>query len=94
MRDLETTTSEPVKTVFRTFTNGGDVIALFPQIPHDILGRYVMSYQSIGQHGGADYKAMIRCTRPATTSEIRHLSSELARIGYTVQRVERYRPAH
>jgi hypothetical protein len=40
--------------VFRKWRDGFGVIALFPEIPTDLYGRYCESYEAIGQHGGAD----------------------------------------
>ena len=75
--------SDPIKTVFRTFHNG-DVIALFPEVPSDRWGHHCMSYQHVGQHGGAS-PDLFYCTRPSTRDEIVPLKSELERVGYTVE---------
>ena len=74
---------EPTVAVFRTFGNGGEVIALFPEIPGDVHGHYCESYQHTGQHGAA-YPGAIPGTRPATPEEIEPLKRELESIGYTL----------
>jgi len=71
------------KTIFRTF-HTGDVIALFPEVPSDGWGHNCMSYQHVGQHGGASPELSF-CTRPSTPDEIAPLKAELERIGYTVE---------
>ena len=43
-----------------------------------------MSYQHIGQHGGASPDLSF-CTRPSTLDEIAPLKAELERIGYAVE---------
>lgn len=68
--------------IFRTFRNTGDVIALFPTIPHDPSGLYMMSYQHVGQHGAASPLLTQQHTRPATEEEKAPLRRELVRIGY------------
>ena len=71
--------------VFRVFTgkDGGDVVALFPELPADNAGRYCESYQHIGQHGGADYEGLMRHgTRPATVDESAALEKELRAAPY------------
>jgi hypothetical protein len=78
------------KTVFRVFRSGGDVLALFPEIP-DSVGKPAecMSYQHIGQHGAADYQHCISMTRPALPVEYAELLAELGQIGYRVEVVQR-----
>jgi hypothetical protein len=80
--------TDQTRVVFRVWPdhNGGDVIALFPDVPYDnhTPGR-VESYQHIGQHGAADYNHVIAATRPATPDEYAPLLAELQQIGYNVQ---------
>ncbi len=64
--------------------NGG-IIALFPEIPSDIHGYYNMSYEHVGQHGGADFSSVIARTVPATAEESADLKRELESIGYNLQ---------
>lgn len=73
--------------IFRRYppSRGGDVIALFPDLPHDAAGRYCVSYQHLGQHGAADYSGVIAATRPADAEEYAPLLAELQRIGYRVR---------
>lgn len=82
--------NEPV--IFRMWH--GDVIALFPAIAADVHGINCLSYQHIGQHGGADYDTIVRDSRPATQREYRELKRELTRIGYRLRVVQRRTPAH
>jgi len=68
----------PVRVVFRLWNSGhgkGDVIALFPDIKE--RGYMCESYMHIGQHGAADYSAVIERTRPATPEEYAYLEREL-----------------
>jgi len=68
------------RVVFRRWKEG-DVIALFPDQPE---GRgLVNSYQHVGQHGAADYRGVVRDTKPAKPVEYRALLRELKSIGYT-----------
>jgi hypothetical protein len=82
--------TEPItRVVFRRWParEGGDVIALMPELPeHD---GYVTSYMHIGQHGAASYPGVIRDTRPATETEYAPLLRELTQIGYRVQVCQR-----
>lgn len=66
--------------IFRWWQN--DVIALFPEIPADIDGKYCLSYQRMGQHSGADYMGIMQKSRPAKESEYANLLHELTTIGY------------
>ena len=66
--------------IFRKFVEGGDVIAIFPEIPNDLMGYERMSYQHIGQHGGCG--DIVDITTPATPEEYASLLRELGRIGY------------
>ena len=72
----------PIRVVFRRWRDGGVVIALFPELPADIHGNSCGSYEHVGQHGGADYHAVIRHTDPTTSEEITALAAELHRRGY------------
>ena len=66
--------------IFRKFVEGGDVIAIFPEIPNDLMGYDRMSYQHIGQHGGCG--DIVDITTLATPEEYAPLLRELGRIGY------------
>lgn len=64
--------------------DGGDLIALFPEVPADTYGRAVMSYVHVGQHGAADYNHVIAETKPVLwwDQEVLDFLDELKRIGY------------
>lgn len=76
------------RVIFRVFKRGGDVIALFPDLEETGPGN-VMSYQHIGQHGGAHLAGVMRSTRAATREEYAPLHRELESIGYNLQVVKR-----
>jgi len=85
--------STPV--IFRTFISGGDVIALFPFEPSDRHGHHCMSYQHVGQHGGASLDLCSVSTRPSSPDEAAPLRAELERIGYKLKTLKRVpRNAH
>ena len=75
--------------VFRRWLDTGSIIALFPEIPSDICGYFCEAYEHFGQHGGADYHAVVQATRPATDEEAAPLTEELTRIGYNLQPIKR-----
>lgn len=77
--------------VFRTYRDGGDVLALFPAEVYN--GHLCESYQRIGQHGGADYSHCIKITKPASPSEYASLKRELEGIGYNLNIKKRYSPS-
>jgi hypothetical protein len=70
---------EITPTIFRVFE--GEVIALFPTIIADEYG-HCMSYQHVGQHGGANYLHVTENSRPAKPEEYEDLLRELVDIGY------------
>jgi hypothetical protein len=69
--------TDETRVVFRVFKgkDGGDVLALFPDI--DAGWGRCESYQHVGQHGGADYTHCITRTRPARPEEYKALFEEL-----------------
>ena len=75
--------------IFRRWRESGDIIALFPEIPADIFGRYCEAYEHIGQHGGADYWGVIQATTPVELHEAEDLAEELTRIGYNLRPIKR-----
>jgi hypothetical protein len=79
--------------VFRKWKNG-DIIALFPELPADIHGRYCDAYEYVGQHGGADYFGVIQQTRPCSLNEAADLANELRTIGYILRPVKRTSRIH
>lgn len=81
--------NELISVIFRTFRDGGDVIALFPLEPSDNSWRHCLSYQHVGQHGGASLDLCRVGTRPSTTTEIAPLREELERIGYKLRELKR-----
>ena len=61
---------------------GGDVIALFPTLVGDMSPYTCMSYEHVGQHGGADPQEVVWATKPAKPAEYADLMAELKSIGY------------
>jgi hypothetical protein len=84
--------TEKTIVIFRKWRkkNGGDVIALFPEIYADTTGYFCTSYEHVGQHGDADYSHVINHTTPATPAEYAELESELTSIGYNLQIQKKY----
>ena len=81
--------------VFRRWRDhSGDVIALFPEIPADVNGRYCQSYMQIGQHGGADYHSVIRHTVPVGPRQYAALAQELRLVGYDLRPIRRASCTH
>lgn len=74
------------RVIFRVLRDGGDVIALFPELPGD-GNPYVtcLSYQHVGQHGAACVNLIPAYTRPASFDEYAPLLKELAALGYSVK---------
>ena len=82
--------SEPVtQVVFRRWRDTGGIIALFPEISTDYLGRFCEAYEHVGQHGGADYHGVIGATKPVSTEDAAPLAHELERIGYRLKPIKR-----
>ena len=61
-----------------------EVIALFPYEIADMKGN-CLSYQHIGQHGAANYSAIVYESRPATPAEYADLKAELEKLGYQLE---------
>jgi hypothetical protein len=78
-----------IRVVFRRWprSQGGRIIALFPEIPSDPAGRFCLSYEHVGQHGGADYQGVIRMTKPIreNSEELENLKEELRGRGYNLK---------
>ena len=75
-------TKDKTVVVFRKFKDGGDILALFPEIVYDPQGN-CMSYQHTGQHGVASVNIMDDVTEAASPSEYADLKLELeSLIGY------------
>ena len=86
MKEKTQTDSQPVKVIFRKWKSNGEIIALFPEIPHDVNGVYSESYQHIGQHGAADPQGVVSIyTNPAIPEEYADLKRELEQIGYVLR---------
>ena len=75
--------------IFRRWRDSGDIIALFPEIPSDAHGWFCEAFEHVGQHGGADYHGVIAATRPVALDEAAPLATELTRIGYRLQPIQR-----
>lgn len=72
--------------IYRRWRDTHDVIALFPTIQADELGRCA-SYMHVGQHSAADYNGVISATDPAHLHEpdTTALHRELQAIGYKLK---------
>lgn len=76
--------------VFRRWRNQPKtVFALFPQEPADYAGFFCDSYESIGQHSGADYYGCINASDPVSAEDAADLRRELERIGYRLKVMKR-----
>lgn len=75
--------------VFRRWRDNGNIIALFPELPADYLGRFCDAYEHIGQHSGADYYGVILATKPVSPEDAALLARELERIGYRLRPIKR-----
>jgi hypothetical protein len=72
---------EPIcRVVFRTYRQGGDVIAILLDAP--ATPGYVLCYQHVGQHGEGKYFTIMAQTRPATAEEYAPLKRELEGVTY------------
>jgi hypothetical protein len=83
------TAGDAVTTViFRKWSkkDGGDVIALFPEISEG--NGLILSYQHLGQHGAAS-PGIVYATKAATPSEYAPLKRELEQIGYRLKVMKR-----
>lgn len=60
----------------------GEVVALFPELPHSPTGYDCVAYAHEGQHHGADYSQVVANSRPATVGEYAPLLQELRNVGY------------
>ena len=78
--------------IFRVWPEG-DVIAIFPELAYSRDGHLCMSYQHVGQHGGADCELVTKATRPATRAEYTELANELTQRGYNLVIRRRETPA-
>jgi len=76
------------KTIFRKFKDTGEIIALFPEIPHDVNGITCSSYMHVGQHGASSL-GLHDVSKPAKPEEYAPLQRELESIGYDLQVIKR-----
>ena len=83
---------ETTPVVFRRWRDGGDIIALFPEIPTDLYGQFCEAYEHVGQHGGADYHGVIQATEAVSNEDAASLAAELRRIGYSLKIIKRASP--
>jgi len=67
--------------VFRKWKKQQGVIALFPFLKWNSSG-LIMSYEIIGEHGGADYDAVMKQTTKAKPSEFAQTERVLIARGY------------
>jgi hypothetical protein len=77
------------KVIFRTFHGCGDIVAIFPEVPHDWSGHRCVCFQRIGEHGSFVLDNVSIYTRPSTADEIRPLREHLEKIGYKLNPVQR-----
>lgn len=71
--------------IFRKWRNG-DIIALFPFEPFNRVNpNSCLSYEKIGQHGGADFAYVVKCSKSAVEREFLPLHRELTAIGYKLE---------
>ena len=81
--------TETTFVIFRKWKDTGTIIALFPTIPSDRYGWQCLSYEHVGQHGGADLQGVKETTTPAGAQETIPLRRELRRRGYRLEPIRR-----
>ena len=75
--------TEKTKVIFRKWRGThGSIIALFPEIPADVYGHLMQSYERVGQHGGADCIAITTPPKRIDAEAVAELKAELESIGY------------
>lgn len=80
----DTYITEVIFRKWRSNNYANKIIALFPYAVETLAGS-IMSYEHIGQHGGADYNHCINMTVPAKAEEYKDLKEELEYIGYNLK---------
>lgn len=70
-----------IKVIFRRVKDTSEIVAIFPEINWNAYGD-LMSYQHIGQHGGAAWDWIKHETKVATPEEYNELKQELEGLGY------------
>jgi len=80
------------KVIFRKFKQGGDIIALFPEIPGTNSPKTCQNYMHIGQHGHGS--ADCGATVPAKRAEYMPLKKELESLGYNLEVVSKFCSHH
>ena len=85
--------TEKTIVIFRKFKDGGDILAIFPEIISELTANTCLSYQHVGQHGSCIPIALTDITTPATPEEYADLKEELESIGYnlTVKKKNQYK---
>lgn len=75
---------EKTKVIFRIFPKreGGDVIAILPQMVGTNDPHTCMSYQIVGEHGSCDLNGLALALRLATPGEYKDTATALKRRGY------------
>jgi len=66
--------------IFRRDTDGGEIVAFFPDIPAN--SGYATCYTPVGQHSSYSRSYFLDNTQPATPIEYAGLEAELRSIGY------------
>lgn len=95
-QDAQQLAAEPVTPVlFRVHRRSGEVAAVFPAAPSDLMRHTMVCYSRVGQHGSCSLD-WYRDTRAATPAEYAALKSELeaAPYRYRLQVYQKITPAH
>jgi hypothetical protein len=80
------TLNEVTKVIFRKYKEGGDILALFPELPGTTDPATCLCYEHVGQHGAGNYYHCIdNLTVSAKPEEYADLKAELENIGYRLQ---------
>ena len=88
--------TEKTKVIFRQWKDGGEIIALFPEIATDTIGYNCQSFMHIGQHGAASPNVMLEDTKLANIEDddVKNLIQELTGRGYELEIIKRFRYSH
>jgi hypothetical protein len=88
--------TETTKVIFRIFKEGGDCIAIFPELPGSYDPFTCSCYMHTGQHSTCSPMELIQDTWPAYPHNTTYpaLMSELEIIGYNLEIIKKHRQSH
>jgi hypothetical protein len=80
--------------IYRISRKTGEIVAVFPEVPTDISGKFCKCYSSLSRFGSVDYTDLSHKTKIAVSKDYNRVHDTLLGLGYCLNIVSKCTATH